>query len=439
MKNTLKESLKISYEKKKRMNSSKKKETLSEILEKRKSSLNKEIKNNDLSISRNIFPDVSFDDTDEDTPQNTLRTERKNSFIDYEKEITQTENNETKNIKKKSAVKILGKLLFNFSPKNKIEELKEKIYESERKEYNNYKKKLNLESKRIDFGKVENKKIKDLKLLYERKKNKFNTIQNRNNNNDIYNYSLISPEKRKITLEIKRKYIEKRREKEKEEKERKFKENYIKKIEERKEYKLKNKNNIQIENIEKIKKSKKLLKGVKNLIIDQIENAEESIRTGIYITLCSNINGNRNECYKIGLKNKCICGHKFDDHENQIYPSLITKCHSCICNKFTYIPIYPEETNKYFLTYYNHFNYDFWTCQCKCNHGFNSHNVNNHYMCDLCNCNFFSSNFKCAVCNKFLEEHKLIYEKEIERKILGYSYANDYYPFNQKMIEELLI
>ncbi len=60
-------------------------------------------------------------------------------------------------------------------------------------------------------------------------------------------------------------------------------------------------------------------------------------------------------------------------------------------------------------------------------------------MCDLCNCNFFSSNFKCAVCNKFLEEHKLIYEKEIERKILGYSYANDYYPFNQKMIEELLI
>ena len=202
MKNTLKESLKISYEKKKRMNSSKKKETLSEILEKRKSSLNKEIKNKDLSISRNIFPDVSFDDTDEDTPQNTLRTERKNSFIDYEKEITQTENNETKNIKKKSAVKILGKLLFNFSPKNKIEELKEKIYESERKEYNNYKKKLNLESKRIDFGKVENKKIKDLKLLYERKKNKFNTIQNRNNNNDIYNYSLISPEKRKITLEI---------------------------------------------------------------------------------------------------------------------------------------------------------------------------------------------------------------------------------------------
>ncbi len=137
MKSILKESLKISYEKKKRMNSSKKKETLSEILEKRKSSLNKEIKNNDLSFSRNIFPDVSFDDTDEDTPQNTLRAERKNSFIDYEKEMTQTENNETKNIKKKSVVKILGKLLFNFSPKNKIEELKEKIYESERKEYNN--------------------------------------------------------------------------------------------------------------------------------------------------------------------------------------------------------------------------------------------------------------------------------------------------------------
>ena len=248
-----------------------------------------------------------------------------------------------------------------------------------------------------------------------------------------------SPEEKKVTLEVKRKFIEKRREKEKEEKEKKFQEDLNKKLEERKIFKEKNKNIPEIRIISHLKKNKsKLTKGTQKLIISQIEAAEESIRTGIYITLCSNNLGNRNECIKIGPKNKCICGHFFDEHEIQIKPSLITKCHSCNCNKFNYIPIYPEETDKYLLCYYNVFNYDLWNCECKCGHGYNFHKVDNNYNCDKCNCFIFNSNFKCAVCGKFLEEHKLIYEREIERKVLGYTFGKDYYPFNEKMIKELL-
>ena len=58
---------------KKKKSLSKKKQTLSEILEIRKSSQEKNV--NDIKkISKNIFPDSSFiDDTDEDTPKNSFR------------------------------------------------------------------------------------------------------------------------------------------------------------------------------------------------------------------------------------------------------------------------------------------------------------------------------------------------------------------------------
>lgn len=429
---------------KKKSSLSKKKQTLSEILEIRRLSQPKNV-NNIIKISKNIFPDSSFiDDTDEDTPKNSFRSNIKgksHNKNEIPNKNLESENRVIKENNKNSMMRTIGKLLFNFSPKTQIEELKQKIYESERKEYKIYKERLNSESKKINYdsNKIENKKIIDLRLLHQRKsRNKFITFQKKNKCPQ-YNFSMRSPEEKKVTLEVKRKFIEKRREKEKEEKEKKFQEDLNKKLEERKIFKEKNKNIPEIRIISHLKKNKsKLTKGTQKLIISQIEAAEESIRTGIYITLCSNNLGNRNECIKIGPKNKCICGHFFDEHEIQIKPSLITKCHSCICNKFNYIPIYPEETDKYLLCYYNVFNYDLWNCECKCGHGYNFHKVDNNYNCDKCNCFIFNSNFKCAVCGKFLEEHKLIYEREIERKVLGYTFGKDYYPFNEKMIKELL-
>ena len=121
-------------------------------------------------------------------------------------------------------MRTIGKLLFNFSPKTQIEELKQKIYESERKEYQIYKERLNSESKKINYdsNKIENKKIIDLRLLHQRKsRNKFITFQKKNKCPQ-YNFSMRSPEEKKVTLEVKRKFIEKRREKEKEEKEKKI-------------------------------------------------------------------------------------------------------------------------------------------------------------------------------------------------------------------------
>ena len=431
---------------KKKKSLSKKKQTLSEILEIRKSSQEKNV--NDIKkISKNIFPDSSFiDDTDEDTPKNSFRyntKEKKNNINENQNFQIHTENNLNKENNKNSMIRTIGKLLFNFSSKSQIEELKQKIYETDRKEYKIYKERLNSESKKINYdsNNIENKKIIDLRLLHQRKnRNKFITFKKKNKCPQ-YNFSQRSPEEKKVTLEVKRRFLEKRREKEKEEKEKQFQENLNKTLEERKIFKQKNKNIPEIKFISLLKKNNtsKLTKGTKKLIINQIEAAEESIRTGIYITLCSNNFGNRNECIKIGPKNKCICGHFFDEHEIQIKPSLITKCHSCNCNKFNYIPIYPEETDKYLLCYYNKFNYDLWNCECKCGHGWNFHCVDNNYKCDKCNnCLIFSSNFKCAVCGKFLEEHKLIYEREIERKVLGYTFGKDFYPFNEKMIQELL-
>ena len=59
---------------KKKSSLSKKKQTLSEILEIRRLSQPKNV-NNIIKISKNIFPDSSFiDDTDEDTPKNSFRS-----------------------------------------------------------------------------------------------------------------------------------------------------------------------------------------------------------------------------------------------------------------------------------------------------------------------------------------------------------------------------
>ena len=137
----------------------------------------------------------------------------------------ESENNLNKENNKNSMIRTIGKLLFNFSSKSQIEELKQKIYETDRKEYKIYKERLNSESKKINYdsNNIENKKIIDLRLLHQRKnRNKFITFKKKNKCPQ-YNFSQRSPEEKKVTLEVKRRIIEKRREKEKEEKEKKRK------------------------------------------------------------------------------------------------------------------------------------------------------------------------------------------------------------------------
>ena len=115
---------------KKKKSLSKKKQTLSQILEIRKLSQDKNV-NVIKKITKNIFPDSSFiDDTDEDTPKNSFRlniNEKKNNINKNQNITIHTENNINKENNKNSMIRTIGKLLFNFSSKSQIEELKQKI------------------------------------------------------------------------------------------------------------------------------------------------------------------------------------------------------------------------------------------------------------------------------------------------------------------------
>lgn len=111
------------------------------------------------------------------------------------------------------------------------------------------------------------------------------------------------------------------------------------------------------------------------------------------------------ECKMIGPETKCLCDHRYKEHNHEIHP-IKTHCKSkkCTCPQFLYIPTYGS--------------YDF---KCLCKHSYKFHDpITRH--CTKGNCGGcikgFNSAWTCACGAKF-NEHTTIFETTGDRKLLG--------------------
>lgn len=178
-------------------------------------------------------------------------------------------------------------------------------------------------------------------------------------------------------------------------------------------------------------KSNKLTRGTQEMMDNERLHAQEAIESGIYVTWSTQSKGGKTvDCFRVGSNSVCICNHGFKEHDCVLTKNKFSiKCKKCKCREFKYMPQFPEEIGEYWIPYQKNFSYITWKAKCKCKHGYNEHNVESFVKCKKCGCGMFESSFCCAVCNKFWQDHEMIYELEPERKSNGKPVANDYIPF----------
>ena len=179
----------------------------------------------------------------------------------------------------------------------------------------------------------------------------------------------------------------------------------------------------------------KMTLGTKIMMENEKTHALEAIESGIYVTWQSskntNLYTNKTECFRIGSKSMCICGHVFTEHEKIINKKYSTKCEICVCKNFNFIPQLPEEVGEYWLPKRKDFKYLEWKAKCKCKHSWESHSVNKKLKCKECNCSNFYSAFCCVVCNGFWHEHESVYELKEERILSKKPVDQDFLPLNE--------
>lgn len=201
-----------------------------------------------------------------------------------------------------------------------------------------------------------------------------------------------------------------------------------------------------LEEVKKTQLSKNnLTKGTLAIIHMQISNAKEAILSNKYISYINivkdkdNVNDKNNICFRLGKNNMCVCGHGFSRHYLSLGDGEFkSNCKKCKCKKCKYIPVFPEETNEYTKAYLLDFKYDDWKAGCKCGHNWTKHNFINEDKCEECNCEGFKSNFCCGVCGNPWENHITLFQTKEQREKNGESVGNDYEPFTQEQLENLM-
>ena len=180
-------------------------------------------------------------------------------------------------------------------------------------------------------------------------------------------------------------------------------------------------------------KQNRLTRGTQEMMDNERLHAQEAIESGIYVTWSTTSRGGKTvDCFRCGSNSMCICGHGFGSHEKILTKKKFSnKCRNCGCKGFKYIPVYPEEIGEYWIPFQKGFTYEGWRAKCKCKHGWNEHDGSGYLNCKKCGCGAFNSAFCCAVCNKFWQDHEMVYETEDERKMNGKGVREDFIPFNE--------
>ena len=215
------------------------------------------------------------------------------------------------------------------------------------------------------------------------------------------------------------------------------------KIENEKEQKSKNNSEFQ-KYLQKVKTEKltknNLTKGSLAIIQMEISHAKDAIQHKKYISYINKNNiKNKNICFRLGKNNMCVCGHGFSRHNLFLCGGEFkSNCKKCECEKYKYIPVFPEETNEYTKAYLLDFKYDDWKAGCKCGHNWTKHNFIEEGKCEECKCECFESNFTCGVCGEAWENHIILIQTREQRERNGESIESDYEPFTQEQIEKLL-
>ena len=136
----------------------------------------------------------------------------------------------------------------------------------------------------------------------------------------------------------------------------------------------------------------------------------------------------------MGSKSLCICNHYFAEHDKIVTSKKFSsKCKTCSCKSFAFIPTLPEEIGEYWIPHQKNFSYNTFLVKCKCKHPWNQHAADKFLKCKSCNCYGFNSNFCCVVCNQFWQDHSNTYETEHERYQLKKPVGNDYIPFAEAL------
>lgn len=114
------------------------------------------------------------------------------------------------------------------------------------------------------------------------------------------------------------------------------------------------------------------------------------------------------DCKLIGPETLCFCLHRYKQHQTDFdkpvnnYKELKCKVRGCACSGYHYVP----KNGNQFL-------------RCHCKHLSNEHGPKNPYACTKCQCDTFSTSFRCG-CGSLVAEHQLIIENRDERLKRGH-------------------
>eukprot|EP00801_Mesodinium_rubrum_P011368 Mrub_11437.p2 GENE.Mrub_11437~~Mrub_11437.p2 ORF type:complete len:198 (+),score=63.42 Mrub_11437:71-595(+) len=171
---------------------------------------------------------------------------------------------------------------------------------------------------------------------------------------------------------------------------------------------------------------------------DEYENGLWSTQTShIYVTY----QNKGKECWRVGPKSQCLCGHPFLDHtlDKKMFHN---KCQKCLCGDFKLVIKRPEGLNMGYLPRRKGFDITKWEPKCKCGHEVSKHKPSIskfEYKCKDCKCMDFLSDYTCVGCDDLWNNHEMVYEKEHDRMMKNKPIMEKYLPFygDEKCLEWL--
>ncbi|KAA6400118.1 MAG: hypothetical protein EZS28_004353 [Streblomastix strix] len=137
-------------------------------------------------------------------------------------------------------------------------------------------------------------------------------------------------------------------------------------------------------------------------------------------------------CSRIGPKCKCFCGHFFADHDKNpcARKGASTKCHTCECKRFEFVPMRPEEVGDWWLPRRKDFNVTKWRAKCKCGHTHEEHSPGVSKFCKKCGCGQWQAHYNCPNCERMGGDHETEWETRDERKQKGFKIDQAYFPLS---------